>query len=161
MNWLRQHTDCLIRLVIAGTGSFEQAARDFCKESGIDPQVIFTGQISGEILQRHYAEADLLVAPTQSTFSEGYAMVIPEAILAGTGAIASTVVPAADDFTDCVITVEPDSPEKLGKSILDLINKGCHSIMNNEAHKYRSLILEESHSIKASVNRVIHSMSNR
>jgi glycosyltransferase involved in cell wall biosynthesis len=155
MNWLRQHTDCQIRLVIAGTGSFEQAARDFCKESGIDSQVIFTGQISGEILQRHYAEADLLVAPTQSTFSEGYAMVIPEAILAGTGAIASTVVPAADDFSACILTVEADNYDMLGKTILSTINTENHHVLSMHTMTYRDTILDASKSLRNIVGRTL------
>jgi glycosyltransferase involved in cell wall biosynthesis len=145
-----------IHLVMAGTGSFEAQARAYCETNGLSEIVDFVGQISGTAMQKYYATADLLIAPTQRSFSEGYAMVVPEAILAGTGVIATYVVPAADDFPDCVHTVVPDNPGALADAIMLLAHNRKYLKLHDGCHTYRDRILDESASLRSTIRNLLN-----
>ena len=75
--------DC--RLVLVGKGPLEEDLRQLCRQQGIEDKVIFTGELSRQLIVHCYASSDLFVFPS---VSDTQGLVIGEAKAAGVPVVA-------------------------------------------------------------------------
>lgn len=111
-----------ITLAIAGTGTDLEALRQVA-EGTSSFQMVALGSVDARTLSSEYACAHLVVVPTRPEFPEGFAQVIPEALMYGTPAIASTNVPAAKEFADSTLVFPAGSHQELANCISRLIEE--------------------------------------
>lgn len=84
------------RLEIAGSGSFEGAARDHCNSLSLENRVAFIGRVDGERKQAAFAQASVFVFP--SFHGEGMPNSVLEAMACGLPVITTRVGGLADFF---------------------------------------------------------------
>ncbi|MFW9950711.1 MAG: glycosyltransferase, partial [Candidatus Thorarchaeota archaeon] len=82
--------------------------------------VIFTGYLEENEVPIYYTMADIFI--NYSSSSEGFGLTPLEAIACGTPVICSDLKVFREVFQDKVQFVQPNDPEKLAKTIQDLIN---------------------------------------
>jgi glycogen(starch) synthase len=108
------------------------------------------GKLDRPHLLNRYLEAHVAIVPTRSTFEEGFAMVVAEAILLLRPVISSPVVPAAEVLHSAVLSVPTDD---VGcyvdaiRSLSDSRDGGAYSRLVDEAAALRSCILDDSTSL--------------
>ena len=108
------------------------------------------GKLDRPHLLNRYLEAHVAIVPTRSTFEEGFAMVVAEAILLLRPVISSPVVPAAEVLHSAVLSVPTDD---VGcyvdaiRSLSDSRDGGTYSRLVDEAAALRSCILDDSTSL--------------
>lgn len=109
------------RLVIAGRGHAEEAARKFVDWSGLSCSVHFAGWVHDETLERLLAESDILVLPS---WAEGLPNAMIEAMAAGLAVVVSAVGNVPDVVTDGVeaLLVPPKQPALLKQAIQKLLD---------------------------------------
>lgn len=78
------------RLLIAGSGSLVPLYKRMAKELGLSDKVIFAGRVNEEQLSSYYAASDVFVLPSKD-YSEGYGLVLLEAMASGKPVIGSAV----------------------------------------------------------------------
>jgi glycosyltransferase involved in cell wall biosynthesis len=83
--------DLTWRLVVIGSGEFEETVRRMLDESQVGNRVQFLGYVPHEQTARYLSAFDLLVLPseTQSNWEEQFGRVIPEALACGTCVLGS------------------------------------------------------------------------
>ncbi|MEQ8967232.1 MAG: glycosyltransferase family 4 protein [Azospirillaceae bacterium] len=111
------------RLVLVGGDHHDPACAadigDRIARAGLGDRITLTGELSGEALDKRYAEADLFVLPS---YLEGYGMVLAEALARGLP-IVSTKAGAIPDTVpaDAGVLVEPGDAEALRAALAPLI----------------------------------------
>jgi glycosyltransferase involved in cell wall biosynthesis len=103
------------------------------------------GKLARPRLLERYLQAHLVIVPTRSSFAEGFAMVVAEAILQLRPVITNRVVPAAEVFSDAVICVEPDRVEGYIDAIRRLTADEYYRLVDS-ARALREIILDDSNS---------------
>jgi glycosyltransferase involved in cell wall biosynthesis len=91
-----------VRLVIAGSGPEQDALARDVRRRGIEPQVEFTGFVTGDAKRALIARADVIVVPSVETSdgdAEGLPVVVLEALAAGKPCIATDASGAGDVIT--------------------------------------------------------------
>ena len=96
----RLQEDHMITLTIVGHGPLENALRSAISERQLESTVVMRGFVDQPSLPKLYAEHDLFVFPTMS---DGFGVVLLEAMAAGLPVVASRFAAATHDF------VEPNS----------------------------------------------------
>ena len=81
------------KLIVVGQGNLETEMKTLSKKIGVDQNIIFTGALPHKELPRYFATADVFILPS---FSEGFGLVVAEAISSGTLTIASNLKPIND-----------------------------------------------------------------
>ncbi len=76
-------------LLIAGKGPLSQTIEELIKESGLGESVRLLGFVPDEDLPLAYRAADLTIVPSQSL--EGFGLIIPESLAAGTPALVTPI----------------------------------------------------------------------
>lgn len=107
------------RLTVVGSGPLSGHYRSFLPEACLE-RVRFEGRVSGELLARHFATADVYCSP--ATGGESFGIVLLEAMAAGAAIVASEI-PGYRDVVEHGRTgmlVEPRSPEALAGAIVRL-----------------------------------------
>jgi phosphatidylinositol alpha-mannosyltransferase len=108
-----------VRLVVVGGGPLTRYYRSFVPESVAD-RVVFTGRVSGEMLARHYATADVFCSP--ATGGESFGIVLIEAMAAGAAVVASDIPGYRDVVEDGVtgLLTRRAAPESIAEAIASL-----------------------------------------
>lgn len=107
------------RLVVIGGGPlaryYGSHVSDLCRG-----RVMFTGFISGDLLARHYASADVFCSP--ATGGESFGIVLLEAMAARAAIVASDITGYRDVVEDgqTGILVTPGSPESIANAVIKL-----------------------------------------
>lgn len=111
------------RLVVVGGGPLTRYYRSFVPES-VAGRVLFTGRVSGEMLARHYATADIFCSP--ATGGESFGIVLIEAMAAGAAVVASDIPGYRDVVEDGVtgLLTRRASPESIAEAITSLARNG-------------------------------------
>lgn len=97
-------------LTICGTGLAERALARAVSEAGLESSIALSGQCKAAQLAHHYAECHVVVVPTRSTFEEGYAKVVAEAVLNRRPVVTSAACPALPDVADAAVEARVDDP---------------------------------------------------
>jgi glycogen synthase len=107
------------------------------------------GKLDRPQLLRRYLEAHVVIVPTRSTFEEGFAMVVAEALLMLRPVISNPVVPAAEILQSAVISVRTNDIDSYVAAILQLSAgaNGTYSRLVAQAAALRSFILDDSTSL--------------
>ncbi len=106
-----------------------------------------------ELLER-YLDAHLVIVPTRSTFTEGFAMVVAEAILMLRPVLTSAVVPAAEVLPGAVICVDTDRVQGYIDALKGL-NAASYSRLIDNARTLRPFILDDSTSFLAALKSAV------
>jgi len=108
------------------------------------------GKLNRPQLLERYLDAHLVIVPTRSNFTEGFAMVVAEAILLLRPVITSRVVPAAEVLPGAVICVDTDRVQGYIDAIQGL-NAETYSRLVDNARALRPFILDDSTSFLAAL----------
>ena len=103
-----------VRLLIAGTGSEEEALRRMARDMGMAHQVVFTGYVPEADLLALYSGADLFVFPS---LYEGFGLPPLEAMACGTPVMWSNAASLPEVVGDAAITVDPYAVEALADAM--------------------------------------------
>jgi glycosyltransferase involved in cell wall biosynthesis/GT2 family glycosyltransferase len=107
-----------VKLLLAGTGTYEDEYRALVKELDIENEVVFLGfrRDAPDLMKA----ADLVVHPATA---EAFGLVITEALYLGTPVVASRIggIPEIVDEGKDGLLVEPENPSALAAAILKLI----------------------------------------
>jgi len=109
-------------LIVVGGGELLGGNVALARDLGLQGQVTFAGSVSEELLPKYYASCDLLVLPSRDE-SEGYGLVILEAMAAGKPVVGSRVGGIPDVIRDheTGLLVEPNDSPKLAEAITTLL----------------------------------------
>lgn len=108
------------RLVIAGRGRAEEAARRHVAEASLSDRVEFAGWVRGDALERLLADSDVLVLPS---WAEGLPNAMIEAMAARLAVVVSAVgnVPAVVNDGREALLIPPKSVDALSAAIARLL----------------------------------------
>ncbi len=110
-----------VRLLVVGSGNMLGAYRKSAMELGVVDSVVFAGFVAEELLPEYYAASDLLVLPSLDS-SEGFGLVLLEAMAAGRAVIGTRVGGVTDVVREGEngLLAEPGDAERLSEKILEL-----------------------------------------
>lgn len=109
-----------ISLVLVGDGEDRDDLKDLVKGYNLDEHVIFVGRVSDEEVPEYMAAADIFVLPS---LSEGFGIVLLEAMASGLPIIATNIAGISEMVTDGEngFLVEPKNPEEIADRIMKLL----------------------------------------
>jgi glycosyltransferase involved in cell wall biosynthesis len=109
-----------IRLMIVGSGPYEQASHDLADSLGVRENVIFAGMLSREDVERVYSAADVFVFPS---VTETQGIVLCEALTAGLPCVAVRAAGTPEVLEDGVDSLLTDnSVESFSKSVCRVVS---------------------------------------
>ncbi len=110
-----------LRLLVVGRGSLLPSFMQLVSALSLEGKVIFAGQVSGDLLPSYYAACDLAVLPSKDR-SEGFGLVLLEAMASGKPVIGSTVGGITDVIRpgETGLLVDPGVPGSLVHAIVKL-----------------------------------------
>jgi glycosyltransferase involved in cell wall biosynthesis len=117
---LRARRDVPQRLVILGDDA--QGKRELaqeCARLGIGKRTDFVPYVSGKLLPKVYAAADLLVMPSRI---EGFGLPVLEAMACGTPVVCSRAASLPEVGGDAVRYFDPQSPEDLAEAVEQVLS---------------------------------------
>ena len=137
-------------LTICGTGSADRALADAVSVSRLDHLITVSGQCDATQLAAHYAECHAVLVPTRSTFEEGYAKVLAEAVLNLRPVITSAACPALRDVAEAAIEARVDHPETYADAVRTLAtNPVLYARKVAAAARLRPFYFDGNHSYAA------------
>lgn len=106
------------KLLIVGGGELTDQYKSLARDLGITSSVIFAGKIDEEELPSYYAASDFAVLPSKDS-SEGFGLVLLEAMATGKGVIGSRVGGVVEVIRDGYngMLVEPNNIEELARAM--------------------------------------------
>jgi len=109
-----------VRLVVAGSGSYEQELRRLAVYLGVDNKVTFTGYIDEETRNQLYAHADVAAFPS---LYEPFGLVALEAMATGAPVVVGDTGGFAETIIDGIngLRVEPGNAGDLARKISGLL----------------------------------------
>lgn len=133
------------RLVLAGTGSADDALADAVARHKARAQIELAGLLDAEGVHEALGEADLLICPTRAEVTEGLALVVLEAAAQGVPSVASSVVPAAETAGAACITFPVNDVGALRATLARLMeDDGAYEALAREAAAIRPRMLDRS-----------------
>jgi glycosyltransferase involved in cell wall biosynthesis len=105
---------------ICGGGSALEELKQACLAQGLSGSVKIHGHLDRPKLINIYSLGHIVIVPTRSSFSEGFAMVAAESILLNRPVIASSVVPATELLKDACLEVPAEDVDGFIKEIRTL-----------------------------------------
>jgi glycosyltransferase involved in cell wall biosynthesis len=125
-------------LIVVGGGELVRGSVTLANDLGLEGHTTFTGSVSEESLPKYYASCDLLVLPSRDE-SEGYGLVILEAMAAGKPVVGSRVggIPSVIRDHETGLLVEPNNPRELAEAIITLLlDDGLRRKMGSAARRF-------------------------
>ncbi|MEO8603112.1 MAG: glycosyltransferase family 4 protein [bacterium] len=121
-------------LLVVGEGPLAPQVRADALRAGVDGRLTLTGYLRGEDLQAAYEVADVLVLPSRS---EGFPLVILEAMAAGLPVVTTAIRGMADHLRDGVnaLFVPPREPAVLATALTRLLQDGALRARLGEANR--------------------------
>jgi glycosyltransferase involved in cell wall biosynthesis len=140
---------------VCGDGPALAPLREQIRARGLNQVVKTHGRLARPELLARYTESHLVIVPTKSTFAEGFAMVVAEAILLLRPVLTSPVVPAGEVFGAAVAMAKTDDIESYAEQI-DRLSKDerLYSQLVDGARQLRSTIMDDSTSLFATMRKV-------
>jgi glycogen(starch) synthase len=119
--------------------------------------VTITGRLNRAELVARYLEAHIVIVPTRSTFAEGFAKVVAEAILLLRPVVTSPVVPASEVLAGAIMLARTDDAQSyagvIGKIQMD---EQLYSRLVANARRLRPSILDDSTAFLAALRATTH-----
>lgn len=103
---------------VCGKGSMLEELR--ARTTGLGSRFRVHGHCDRNMMRQMFEAAHVVIAPTTTSFIEGFNQVVAEGILAGRPVVTSSVCPALEYVRDGVVEVPPDDVEAYGDAILRL-----------------------------------------
>lgn len=124
----------LVKLMVVGEGNLKESMISLTKKLKIKDSVIFLGQVDSNDLPTLYATADLFILPS---FSEGFGLVVIEAISCGTIPLISNI-PVFKHFTDQTkISIKLKNSKDISQKIIYFLkNKKKYQFIKTNLRKY-------------------------
>lgn len=126
------------RLLIVGGGNLLSRYRKLASEVGLGNRVIFSGYVPDSILPNYYAACDLAVLPSKDS-SEGFGLVLLEAMATGKAVIGSRVGGMVDVIADGSngLLVQPGDGSRLSEAMIYLLeNEESRKNMGGKGRKF-------------------------
>jgi len=123
-------------LVIVGIGNLLEEMKELTAKLNLTQNVFFAGRVSDEELPSYYATADLFVLPS---FSEGFPVVVEEAMASGTLSVVSDIpvfVDLAKDIPFVKITRKANADDIAEQIISNIREKENGSTLKTQAREY-------------------------
>lgn len=137
-------------LTICGTGSADGALAQAVSVSGLGRLITVAGQCDATDLAVHYADCHAVLVPTRSTFEEGYAKVVAEAVLNLRPVITSAACPALDDVAKAAVEAQVDQVETYVEAVRTLAtNPAVYNEKVAAAARLRPFYFDKTHSYGA------------
>lgn len=111
-----------IHFDFCGTGSEAEKLEASIKENHLEDTCHLHGYCNREKLISIFSKSHVVIAPSRTSFIEGFCMVVVEGILAGRPVISSKVCPSIYTVPDGVCEAKPDDVENYAELILKLYN---------------------------------------
>jgi glycosyltransferase involved in cell wall biosynthesis len=108
------------RFDVCGSGSKSAAFAAEIERRGLGHAVAVHGRLPRAELIGRYRDAHVCVVPTRSSFGEGFAQVVAEAILLLRPVVTSPVVPASEPYAQAVELARTDDPASYAEAIARL-----------------------------------------
>lgn len=135
---------------ICGDGSALAALRQQIDHLGLQGLVKVYGRLDRADLVARYLESHVVIVPTRTSFAEGYALVVAEAILMLRPVVTCSVVPAAEMLSAAVILASPNDVLSYVSCIEALsMNAEMYLQLVENARRLRPEILDNSASFLA------------
>ena len=111
-----------VQYTVIGDGNKRNFLERTAEERGLE-NVKFLGSVSTEKLRAHYVQADVLILPSTSN-SEGYGIVLLEAMACGTPVITTDKVGSHEEIVKAQagMIVRASDPDHLSKAIKELLS---------------------------------------
>jgi glycogen synthase len=149
---LRAGSNGTFEFCICGDGPALGLLRQQIKARGLQQEVKVYGRLNRPDLVARYLDSHLVIVPTRSSFPEGFAMVVAEAILLLRPVLTSHVVPSAEVLGSAVIIAQTDDVQSYIASIEALSKDEARYLhLVEESKRLRSFILDDSTSFLASL----------
>lgn len=126
---LIENADRRVHLTVVGKGPLEEELHLLVDELDIEPNVTFTGHISGTELRSQYHNANFFVFPS---LLEGFGMVTVEAMACGTPVLTSNISPLNDIVGEGGLLFEPTDADAIASTVLTATEKD-YSKLSREA----------------------------
>jgi N-acetyl-alpha-D-glucosaminyl L-malate synthase BshA len=119
MNIIRQE-EPNVRLILVGEGSQVDYLRNMVEELHLERCVVFTGEVSNEIVPSYLAASDIFVLPS---LSEGFSIASLEAMACGLPIIATEVGVLPDIIENGVngFLIKSGEPKEISEKVLNLL----------------------------------------
>lgn len=111
-----------VRWEICGSGPDLEGLRRRHHEMGLNPVVAVRGWTSPQDLRDVLAQSHASIVPTRSSFAEGMAKTVIEAVLSGRPVITNPVVPALEVLRPACVEARTGDVDSYVEAILRLIN---------------------------------------
>jgi glycogen(starch) synthase len=147
---------------LCGDGHALAEIRQEIEARGLRGVVKTFGKLARPELLAQYQDAHVVIVPTRSTFEEGFAMVVAEALLLLRPVVSSPVVPAAEVLQPAVCIVPTDNVDGYVAELLKLAgNELYYSYRVDMARRLRSYILDDTTSFFAALRATAHRLAGR
>ena len=148
-----------VEFTLCGGGSQLDHLNQAITRRGLGHIVRTCGKLDRPQLLTQYLAAHAVIVPTKSTFAEGFAMVVAEAILLQRPVITSPVVPASESLAGAIALVRTDDIDGYVAAINTLCNdEAYYDRLVLGARELRSTILDDSTSFLATVRATLHAL---
>jgi glycosyltransferase involved in cell wall biosynthesis len=135
-------------LDVCGTGTAFLLLQRRVRECRLDQVVKVHGRLNRHELLERYLDAHVVIVPTRTSFEEGFAMVVAEAIPLLRPVVTCSVVPAAEVLRAAVVLAKPDDMQSYVDAILKISRSAnLYSRLVEEAARLRPAILDNSASL--------------
>jgi len=137
------------RFIICGQGEALPDLTRAVESRGLGTMFMILGRLARVELVQQYLQAHIVIVPTRTSFAEGYAQVVAEAILLLRPVLTSAVVPAAELCSAAVVLAEPDQADSYAEQIValassparyDALVEGCRSLRSTLLSPRSSLL---------------------
>jgi glycogen synthase len=141
--------------VICGDGSSGNALRDAIASRQLADCMLVRGRLKRPELLAAYARAHVVIVPTRTSFTEGYAMVVAEALLMLKPVVTNRGVPSTETLGGAVLLAEADDVESYAQKLLQISRDGSlYSRLVDAARALRPTILDQSNSLRAKMDEI-------
>jgi glycogen(starch) synthase len=140
-----------IEFTLCGDGSALDEVR---RQAGSN--VTITGRLNRAELVRRYLETHIVIVPTRSTFAEGFAQVVAEAILLLRPVVTSPVVPASEVLAGAIKLAGTDDARSYAEAIREIqMDEQLYLHLVANARRLRPSILDDSTGFLAALRATI------
>lgn len=114
--------DRRIEFDLCGSGTAMDELQRRVTDAQIGDRFHLHGWCNQEQIKQHFGRSTVVIVPTTTEFTEGFNMVVVEALLAGRPVITSDVCPALEYVRGAVREVPPDDVDAYYKALLELVD---------------------------------------
>ncbi len=150
-----------IHFHFCGSGSSAEELQNKILLEQVETSCHFHGFCKRPKLLEALGLSHVLIAPTHTSFLEGYPLVVAEGVLAGRPVITSKVCPAIYAVAEAVVEAQPDDLDSYQKAILDLYDdEKLYNLKKQACRHARLQFFDPQKSWKAALHSVIKTQNS-